>query len=128
MTKIVEKILSFSLWPSLLAFPFVLSNIWCDLAVGEHTKAPAQPLATPSPVGLLLGLTSVVVGQIFVILYFCACEHGFFGNLELIQSRPSVLIRKSTWSRIMAHICQPEGFVLLGTLRKRAFENYFSNF
>ena len=126
----MQPALACLLWPSLLAFPVLLSktpfdwpqdkgarwdSVWTYL-VHLWNSDSLSTSELPSPVGLCLGLASVVVGQILVILYFCAREFGFFGELKSIQfvSGKSGDNKKSMLARIKTHVFQPEGFFLLG--------------
>ena len=67
----------------------------------------------PSPLGLSLGIFSVIIGQIVVLLYFWAHSSGLLGKITSIQrgGAPSYDFAKE----LIAHLSQPEGFVMLGT-------------
>lgn len=65
----------------------------------------------PSPVGLTLGLLSVVVGQIVVIAYHFV--RFFYTHPITIQKE----VRKpyEFWEGVRTHLAQPEGFFVLGS-------------
>lgn len=66
----------------------------------------------PSPLGLSLGLFTVLVGQILMLIYFCARRAGAFGETRAIQKEGS---RKYDLTEALgAHFCQPEGLVMMG--------------
>jgi len=66
----------------------------------------------PSPVGLTLGILAVIIGQIFVLVYFYVWKKGALGKLTSIQKAgpPTYDFAKG----MMTHLAQPEGFVMLG--------------
>ena len=66
----------------------------------------------PSPLGLSLGILAVIIGQIFVLIYFSAWKKGMFGKLHAIQkvgAPPYDLVEG-----MVVHLAQPEGFIMLG--------------
>ena len=112
--------LSYLVWPGIVALPLVLTYQdlyktvfppeWYDLVPRDFRYSNKG--VWPSPVGLLLGLGAVVVGQFFMLLYFCIRRGGHLGPLQPIQkagARPYEL-----WEGLFTHLSQPEGFVLLG--------------
>jgi len=66
----------------------------------------------PSPVGLILGIMAVIVGQIFVLNYFYFFRKGMLGKITPIQKvgPPAYEFTEG----LVTHLSQPEGFVMLG--------------
>ena len=69
--------------------------------------------AWPSPVGLLLGLSTVAIGQAFMLLYFIAWKGGTFGDKLLPVQKVGAPPYK-VLDGLQVHLAQPEGFILLG--------------
>jgi alternative squalene epoxidase len=66
----------------------------------------------PKPLGLVLGILAVAVGQFFVLCYFYLHKYQYLGQTNCIQTKGAP---QYTWSEgVMTHLAQPEGFVLLG--------------
>lgn len=112
--------ISYLVWPAIVSLPLVLTTNdlyksvfppeWYDTVPRDFWYA--NRTVWPSPVGLSLGLGAVVVGQFFMLLYFCYRRMGHLGTLKSIQkegARPYELLEG-----IFTHLSQPEGFVLLG--------------
>ena len=74
------------------------NNNWVELL----SKLEGWP-----PLGLCIGLLSIVVSQITVIGY-----HGLRPEGKLIQ--PSKVNKYNYWEGVMTHVSQPEGILLLG--------------
>jgi len=117
----MEVPVSVALWTSIPALPLLLTQqntyeklfpaAWYDAAPRDVT-ALGTSAAWPSPLGLSLGLLAVVVGQVFVLLYFWARRHGKLGTLTAIQKEGA---RPYAWDEgVWTHLAQPEGFVMLG--------------
>eukprot|EP00211_Chloroparvula_japonica_P015164 CAMPEP_0119132040 /NCGR_PEP_ID=MMETSP1310-20130426/11247_1 /TAXON_ID=464262 /ORGANISM="Genus nov. species nov., Strain RCC2339" /LENGTH=253 /DNA_ID=CAMNT_0007122651 /DNA_START=54 /DNA_END=815 /DNA_ORIENTATION=+ len=64
----------------------------------------------PSPVGLCLGLLSVLVMQIVVVVYHYV--HSFHMHAVPVQK---ALPERHFWQDLKGHFMRPEGFALLGT-------------
>ena len=74
-----------------------------------------RPLADPT--GLILGLASVFVCQLVVLSYYLALKAGWLARLGLECSpvQPGAKPRhESASAAVLAHLSQPEGFLLLG--------------
>ena len=111
---------SYLVWPGIVALPLVLTykELYRDVFPADwYDSVPrdfwyANRNVWPSPVGLSLGLGAVVVGQFFMLIYFCYRRGGYLGQLKAIQkegARPYELLEG-----LFTHLSQPEGFVLLG--------------
>jgi sterol desaturase/sphingolipid hydroxylase (fatty acid hydroxylase superfamily) len=111
-------LISAALWTSIPVLPlFLTSNNaygkifpaeWYDEAPRDSWNNPVWP----SPLGLSLGLLAVVIGQVFVLLYFWARKNGHLGKTKDIQKEGA---RPYEFSEGLAtHLGQPEGFVMLG--------------
>lgn len=110
--------LTVCLWSAVMAVPLVLTSNdlyksvfpadWYDSNPRESWNNPVYP----SPLGLSLGLLAVVVGQIFVLIYFWARQAGRLGKLTSIQKAGPPVYDFS--EGLFTHLSQPEGFVLLG--------------
>lgn len=84
-------------------------NISVDNAANYHSEPD-----WPSPVGLSLGILSVVIGQIIVIIYHYF--HCFHLKHTLIQpgKTDENFDKNMFWRGAVIHLCQPEGFLMLG--------------
>lgn len=107
-------------WPLIVLLPLVLSSSWSPISYEDvfpknWYEYDPTGLGRPKPLGLLLGITSVVIGQSFVILYFYLYKNGVFSfgvEPTLIQRRQLPSYKFS--DALASHLFQPEGFVLLG--------------
>jgi sterol desaturase/sphingolipid hydroxylase (fatty acid hydroxylase superfamily) len=68
----------------------------------------------PSPVGLFTGIGAVIVGQIFTLIYYFLLTKGALGKPVRIQAAKKGEDPAWSWLRILEHLSQPEGFLLLG--------------
>jgi alternative squalene epoxidase len=110
--------ISAMLWTAIPVLPILLTSngaykdifpsAWYDEVPRDSWNNPVWP----SPLGLSLGLLAVVVGQIFVLLYFWAFRSGFLGKLRVIQKEGAPSYEFS--EGMVTHLAQPEGFVMLG--------------
>ena len=110
---------AWGLWPFILALPLYMTlgfdryqnmfpQSWFDLEPRDFWNNSRWP----SPLGLMLGILAVIVGQLFTLLYFAARRTGIFGSLKAIQkegARPYELSEG-----LFTHLLQPEGFVMMG--------------
>ena len=112
---------SITLWCSLIFIPlfFTYNNKYKELFPIEWydekptSYYPHDMNNLPSPVGLILGLLAVTIGQICVLIYFYIKRQGYLNDLKCIQNCG---VPKYDWSEgISTHLAQPEGFVLLGS-------------
>jgi hypothetical protein len=69
--------------------------------------------------GLVLGITAVAVGQIFVILFFYWYQTIGCRKVSPNTNNPAVQVRGAPtyvfWEGLKTHLSQPEGFALLVT-------------
>lgn len=110
--------ISVILWSSVPSLPLVLTskNIyenvfpkeWYDINPRDSWNNPQWP----SPLGLSLGLLAVVVGQIFVLVYYWYRKTGQLGKLTSIQKVGAPAYE--FYEGLVTHLSQPEGFVMLG--------------
>ncbi|KAL7469190.1 hypothetical protein ACHAXS_009444 [Conticribra weissflogii] len=127
-------------WPSLLALPLTLlhtyrfhysylfprswyalqtsPDAWLDksLELGgiwlwPNDALTAKPLR--HPLGLILGISAVAVGHLFLLVYFRLHHQQLLGPTTPIQSRgaPPYIYSRA----LLHHLSQPGGFFLLGT-------------
>lgn len=66
----------------------------------------------PPILGLVLGLSAVIIGQIFVLAYFCILK--IFFNKHLIKIQQLETRNYDISEGVTTHLSQPEGFLLLG--------------
>ena len=127
------------LWPLMVSVPWLLSSPHSPLSYKEvfpeewYTQSQgADASSTPKPLGLLLGILSVIVGQLFVWIFFYMYKYDY-NLLELASSSLPTLTAAAAEKQhvqppsiqsigarpydytegVMTHIGQPEGFVLL---------------
>ena len=106
------------LWSSIIAVPLVLTtnDLYKDVFPASWYDQSSRDVwnssSYPSPLGLSLGILAVVVGQIFVLIYFWARRAGNLGTVTSIQKNevPAYDFAKE----LVLHLSQPEGFVMLG--------------
>mmetsp|Transcript_35953 Transcript_35953/g.85708 ORF Transcript_35953/g.85708 Transcript_35953/m.85708 type:complete len:371 (+) Transcript_35953:69-1181(+) len=121
-------------WPLMLALPLALNSSalhytsvfprgWYDTGNsignesggarwewGSANLAGGKPLR--HPLGLILGISAVVVGHAFLLCYFFLHRRRCLGDTMPIQSRGAV---PYVFSEALAgHLAQPGGFLLLG--------------
>lgn len=114
-------VLSWLVWPAIVALPLTLTAAgpshysqvfpidWYDAAPIDYWSRKG---GWPLPLGLTLGILAVIVGQAFMLVYFCLRRAGALGALTSVQregARPYELSEGLT-----THLAQPEGFVMLG--------------
>jgi len=108
---------SIMVWPGIIALPLVLTyndnykhvfkREWYDDTADEYVSTRAIGI---KPLGLTLGLLAVVVGQIFMLLYF-VIKKFMTTNVDIQKTgaRSYDLLEG-----IRTHLAQPEGFIMLG--------------
>ena len=123
MSKVVKSnsistlICSMFVWPGIVALPLVLTyrdnykNIfnraWYDDSIDEFINTKAIGI---KPLGLTLGLLAVVVGQIFMLLYFIIKKHMTL-NIDIQKTGAR---EYNLMEGLRTHLAQPEGFIMLG--------------
>lgn len=116
----MDSILLFLLWPAIISLPLVLTNndyykqvfpaSWYDLSARDFWFENKG--IYPSPCGLTLGIIAVIIGQIFVLLFFFLFKKGHLGSLSSVQKCGSPAY--NVMQEMISHLSQPEGFVMLG--------------
>ena len=103
------------LWPCIVALPVWLASMGAHerLFPASWWQDNAYFAGCPSPLGLLLGLTSVACGMFFVVLYHWAHVRGILGGTPTPVQRNGYA-PYSFWVGLRTHLSQPEGFVMLG--------------
>lgn len=100
-------------WPLLLTLPLVLTMVpQLSYATLFDESWYYYDGHAPKPLGLVLGIVAVAVGQFFVLCYFYLHKYHYLGPTHCIQTKGAP---HYTWSEgVVTHLAQPEGFVLLG--------------
>jgi len=110
-----------AVWPLMLTLPVLLTSRRTSLFYEnnfpsswyeyEHSSGDR-----PKVLGLILGITAVAVGQIFVLTYFYIHRNGLL--LLGRKQPPSIQVKGAPeydfFDGVRVHLSQPEGFVLLG--------------
>lgn len=109
------------LWPAIAFVPLFLTHndtyakifprSWYERDSVFSSSVPGAS-SMPLPLGLCLGLLAVIVGQVFVLLYFTLRKFHNLGQLTTVQKDEE--IKYNFTKEMIGHLCQPEGFVLLG--------------
>lgn len=115
--------ISAAVWTAMAALPLsltwnntyqkVFDPAWYDMEARSYYGADKE---WPSPLGLSLGLAAVVVGHIFVLIYFILRRHGFLNSLlgEPLSVQKKGPSKYDLLEGLTTHLAQPEGFVQLG--------------
>ena len=117
--QILGDAISLLVWPSVVLLPLSLTfggnrfelifpREWYDMEPRTFWGTDKWP----SPLGLTLGISAVIVGQIFMLFYFCVRRTGMLGNIIAIQKEgaPAYELIEG----LFTHLAQPEGFIMLG--------------
>jgi|UniRef100_A0A8J9SSD0 sterol desaturase/sphingolipid hydroxylase (fatty acid hydroxylase superfamily) len=104
-------------WPLMLTVPLLLSSMYSPISYRQVFPESWYVYDTlsncaPKPLGLVLGILAVAVGQVFVWIFFYLFKFGYLGtDPRSIQSKGAreYIFREG----LLTHIGQPEGFVLL---------------
>jgi hypothetical protein len=120
---VVTPWLSMFVWPLIVSLPLVLSSSWSPISYKDVFPAEWYDIDTsaafkPKPLGLILGIVAVVIGQKAVITFFYLFK---FGHLSATPGQEPTLVQRSKAfapyqfkDAVASHLFQPEGFVLLG--------------
>ena len=68
---------------------------------------------TPSYFGLIFGLSSVVIGHFFTLLYFYLLQNKYILN-DLVPIQKKKLSIYFYYDALISHLFQPEGFIMIG--------------
>lgn len=82
---------------------------WYDTAPHDFWNETIRP----SPLGLSLGIITVIIGQFFTLCYFLLWKNGFLGE-ALTPIQKEGVPRYDQKLELLHHLAQPEGFVMLG--------------
>lgn len=111
-------------WPAIVSLPLILtyknryeSIFPPDLYVTQPTSYleinfSSLEFRWPSPLGLSLGLLAVVIGQIFILIYFYGFNFGYLGKQVPVQKAGPPTYDFFEGMRV--HLMQPEGFIMVG--------------
>jgi alternative squalene epoxidase len=107
-------------WPCMMALPLSLTISFSPL---HFTKLfPSEwyeydngtDATYPKPLGLVLGITAVAVGQVFVWIFFYFYKFGYLsGHVEPVSIQRKGSQSYRYWEGVQTHISQPEGFAVL---------------
>lgn len=103
---------SFVLWTSIVSVPLILTyrDVYKQWINEEWYDSKPE---WPSPVGLILGISAVIVGEICTITYFYLWKKRYFlSNVIYIQK--NCIVDYNIVEGIITHFVQPEGFVMIG--------------
>jgi hypothetical protein len=124
---VVTPWLSAFVWPLIVSLPLVLSSSWSPISYKDVFPAEwydididtsTSAVFKPKPLGLILGIIAVIIGQNAVITFFYLYK---FGHLSSTPGQEPTLVQRSKAfapyqfkDAVASHLFQPEGFVLLG--------------
>lgn len=95
MIKFIQSVILFVVvWGSIASLPLVLTwndnyktvfpSEWFDVSPRDYWNEATRP----SPLGLTLGITAVVIGQVCTLIYFLLLKNGYLGKpLTPIQKK-----------------------------------------
>jgi sterol desaturase/sphingolipid hydroxylase (fatty acid hydroxylase superfamily) len=113
-------------WPCICILPLVLTAGRDSAAyrlvfpAAWYDEAPRQPprgaygIADPrdaKPLGLILGIAAVAVGQVFVLAYHALRRGQWLGPTWRVQKQERTY---NFFEGMVSHLSQPEGFLLIG--------------
>lgn len=119
--RYVASLISWLLWPALATVPLVLTYNDCYKKIFPDAWYDTEPRdfwnnssgVWPSPLGLSLGLFAVIVGQIWILAYFCLKRSFCLGKKELAIQKSGAVVYE-LGEGMLTHLSQPGGFVLMG--------------
>lgn len=110
-------------WPLMIFLPLLLSNCvgptsYKDVFPSSWYEYDYNSGDRPKPLGVILGILCVGIGQIFVLCYFYLHKYYLYQDFEKDTSSPPSIQVKGAPSYVFSeglqtHLSQPEGFVLL---------------
>jgi alternative squalene epoxidase len=115
LVRSVISWLSVVVWPLLLTMPLAMTSPWSPTSYQqvfqtEWYEYDASSDDTPKPLGLILGILAVAIGQVFVWIVFYAFKYGTDPISVQTKGAPHYQFMEG----LVTHISQPEGFILLG--------------
>jgi alternative squalene epoxidase len=118
-----EKVLPWTsalVWPSMFVLPISMTLEGSPLHYSKifpsswYEYDPSDPLATPKPLGLTLGILAVAVGQLLNLFIFFFFKYGYLSHgKEPLSIQTKGARSYQFFEGLATHLSQPEGFVLL---------------
>lgn len=116
-------------WPAMLTLPLMLSSRYSLTSYKRIFPASWYEYEFsseewPCPLGLVLGIVAVAIGQVLTILYFYLHRHGhmlykYITFQSIPKSPPPIQVKGAPkyefFEGLLTHLSQPEGFILLTT-------------
>lgn len=106
-------------WPCMLALPLLLTISvsplhYTSIFRPEWYKYDSAATVYPKPLGLMLGIISVAVGQVFVWIIFYFFKYGCFAKgMEPVSVQTKGSPTYKFMEGLQTHVSQPEGFAVL---------------
>jgi len=107
-------------WPLMMTVPLLLSSPHSPTSYKQIFPSSwyeYDDASTPKPLGLSLGIFAVLVGQIWVWIFFYLYKFGYLSSSSWKGQPLSVQSKGARpyefWEGLVTHVSQPEGFVLL---------------
>jgi sterol desaturase/sphingolipid hydroxylase (fatty acid hydroxylase superfamily) len=118
LTETLQRWSGALIWPLMLTLPLLLSSphsftSYQQLFPAEWYAFDSMNASefSPKPIGLVLGILAVAIGQVFLWVFFYLFRNGYLGRVVSIQTTGA---RPYTFGEgLSTHIAQPEGFGLL---------------
>eukprot|EP00040_Diaphanoeca_grandis_P017340 m.90265 g.90265 ORF g.90265 m.90265 type:complete len:322 (-) comp26379_c1_seq1:232-1197(-) len=109
----VATLCSCFVWVAIVILPLTLTYNELYKTVFPESWYSFDPTATdrPKPLGLSLGILTVVVGQAWMITYHYFNRNGHIGSVKPIQRETKTY---DFFEGVATHFYQPAGFILLG--------------
>ena len=107
-------------WPLIVSLPLLLSSCYSpvsykDLFPADWYEYDAAGNDRPKSLGLFLGISAVVIGQTFVVVFFYFYRFGYLAfGVPPTPVQKRALGEYDFVQALRSHFFQPEGFVLLG--------------
>ena len=108
----VAPCLGLLVWPGMWTVPLLLSSPYSPISYRDVFPEQWYTVSdSPKPLGLLLGILAVAVGQVGVLCFFYLFRQGYLGPRTSIQTKGA---RPYDFTEgVTTHLAQPEGFGLL---------------
>jgi hypothetical protein len=118
---ILTEVLPCLVWPLMLALPLLLSSPYSPTSYQELFPASwYEPAATPTndwpkPLGLILGILAVAIGQFWTCTIFYFFKYGYLSPGEPKSIQTNGARDYEFLEGLATHLAQPEGFGVLVT-------------